>query len=190
MAHLTPSQAFARRLRQRRDDELGWSQAKLADRCEAIGYPIDKTTIAKIEKGTRGVRLEDALALSAALDTSPVFMLFPFEPRDRVTIGSVAVPPETARKWSKGERPLSMNHANLKDWEQAKAKVPDEVDFADASKVMLEMLDDINEYLWPLQYGTLSADSAAELGRLINAMRAVLDHQSFVADRIVKQALK
>lgn len=65
-----------RRLRHGR----GWTQQNLADRLAEIGAPLNRMTLAKIEAGgTRAENLSvaDLLVLAAALDTSPVSLVFP-----------------------------------------------------------------------------------------------------------------
>ena len=60
---------FRKNLRARRE-ALGVSQAALAEDLERLGYPLVQQTIAKIESGKRPVRLDEAVALARALDTS------------------------------------------------------------------------------------------------------------------------
>jgi transcriptional regulator with XRE-family HTH domain len=47
---------------------LDWNQQKLAERLTELGLPTRQSTIARIETGKRGVSLDDAVALSIALD--------------------------------------------------------------------------------------------------------------------------
>ncbi|WP_051737809.1 hypothetical protein [Pseudonocardia halophobica] len=60
-----------------------WHKPKLsvqvvADRCAAAGHPLDRSVIAKIEKGQRRtVTVADILALAAALEVTPVALIFP-----------------------------------------------------------------------------------------------------------------
>lgn len=48
---------------------LGWSQARLARELADLGMQLDATAITRIESGKRGVRIEEAWALAAALRT-------------------------------------------------------------------------------------------------------------------------
>lgn len=72
----TPSQVLAERLARLRG-RRGWSARQLAERLEELGYPLSRVTIAKIENRQRGVSLDDAVALAAALDVPPACLIFP-----------------------------------------------------------------------------------------------------------------
>lgn len=66
--------ASLKRLRERRD----WSQGELAKRMVASGWEgFHQTTISRIEKGERPVRLGEARGLAAALETSLEHMVMP-----------------------------------------------------------------------------------------------------------------
>jgi transcriptional regulator with XRE-family HTH domain len=49
----------------------GWSQSDLADRVNERGETFRQQTILKIEKGSRPMKLSEALNIAAALETSP-----------------------------------------------------------------------------------------------------------------------
>lgn len=181
----TPELVFGERLkaiRQRR----GWTQAQMAEMCADFGEPIDRSVIAKIEGGKRGVGLNEALTLSAVLVVSPVFMFFPEDPREKVAIGALVRPAAgTARKWVQGHRPLSMED-DLKAWESE--VIAEQQPLAAAAEVVKGMVDDLNQYLIPLEFGQLDEAGADELAALITTMKGVLDHQQKAAYRLVKGA--
>jgi transcriptional regulator with XRE-family HTH domain len=64
---LNPTQAFARSLKQGRLLR-DLNQQRLAERLTELGFPTAQSTIARIETGKRGVTLDDAVAISIALD--------------------------------------------------------------------------------------------------------------------------
>lgn len=64
-----PEQALAAVVRALRRHH-GWSQAQLAARMTAHGFPMHQSTVANIEAGERAVRLNEAAALCAVLDVS------------------------------------------------------------------------------------------------------------------------
>lgn len=69
------TETFARRARQERL-HAGLSQSALADLVtEAIGRAVDHSAIAKIEKHQRRVSLDEALAITEALDVPLDFLL-------------------------------------------------------------------------------------------------------------------
>ena len=73
---LLPSQVFGRRLRETRKAR-NLTQAELAARMQAKGHPISATAVLKIERGGRGLSLDEAFALTEALEAVPVYMLTP-----------------------------------------------------------------------------------------------------------------
>lgn len=65
-APATPEDHFAERVREARE-RLSWSQVRLAAELRAQGYDLDATTITRIERGERRIRLDDAVALAGVL---------------------------------------------------------------------------------------------------------------------------
>ena len=83
MEHQTrPSEVFASRLREIRAAR-GVSQSELARRMTEEGRPLNKEALLRIEKGTRGLSLDEALALARLLDVAPGHLL---SPRDGSTV--------------------------------------------------------------------------------------------------------
>jgi transcriptional regulator with XRE-family HTH domain len=68
----------------------------LADRCGELGHPLDRSVIAKLEKGIRQtVTVADLLVLARALDLPPVALLFPLDEP-----GAEVLPGELRSVWS------------------------------------------------------------------------------------------
>jgi transcriptional regulator with XRE-family HTH domain len=96
----------------------GWTQKYLAERIAerggvGLGQPLHRVRLAKLESDpekARRVTLEEVLAISYALDVSPLYMIAPIEqfppPRLLVTGEVQAADPEDARAWLSGEEPL------------------------------------------------------------------------------------
>jgi transcriptional regulator with XRE-family HTH domain len=116
---MRPGQIFAQQLRAVRERRR-WNQQQLADRLAHLGEPIDRSTIAKIENGSRQVSLDEALRFAAALEVSPVHLFTdpphegpasrkyetaPARPRVRLA-AKLAVSPREARMWIRGQQPL------------------------------------------------------------------------------------
>lgn len=181
----TPEQVFGERLGAIRRRREGWTQAYLAERVSDFGETIDRGTIAKIETGRRGVSLNEALVLSAALGVSPIFLFFPTDPHEKVAIGdSVRAPAGAARKWVQGYRPLKMDD-DLKMWEAE--VVSDLTPWASATQFLTGMIEDLNQYLVPLEVGELDEAGRDELGALVVTMKGVLDQQVRAAKRFADQ---
>jgi transcriptional regulator with XRE-family HTH domain len=82
-------------------------QRELAARLAAIGRPMLSTVISKIEQGDRRVDVDDLLALSAALNISPLDLLLP--PRDAGEVdatGTGRVDAAHLWEWALGQTPL------------------------------------------------------------------------------------
>lgn len=69
-----------------REKERKYTASALSDRCAALGYPISRVAISKIENNTRAGKLElaELLVLARALDVSPVQLIFSKLPDGRV----------------------------------------------------------------------------------------------------------
>jgi transcriptional regulator with XRE-family HTH domain len=62
---------FGQQLKRMRDDERGWTQSQMADMLSEKGIaPMHSTTLAKIEAGTRSVRINEAVAIADLLGVS------------------------------------------------------------------------------------------------------------------------
>lgn len=57
--------------------EEGMTAQQLADRCKELGVPIHRTTITKIENGRPRFDLGELIVIAAALNTSPVALVYP-----------------------------------------------------------------------------------------------------------------
>lgn len=117
---LTPGEAFAEQMKKARRS-AGVTQADLSARLERLGFHLSRAAILEIEKKSRRISLDEALAISAALDVAPVNMIVPFEddrvlddeaadlgygvfePVSKLKIGSALVMiPSEARSWIRG----------------------------------------------------------------------------------------
>lgn len=99
-SHLTPAQIFGQRVRETRE-RRGWTQAELAEKLH-----IERTTLNKIEKGSRGdIRISQLFEFAKVLDIAPVHLLTPrLEGVGMVpTPGSKPMRPRDARSWIRGE---------------------------------------------------------------------------------------
>ena len=75
---LRPSEVFAHRLREKRKDR-GLTQQRLADMLTEAGVPMSKTALLGIERGTRGLSLDEAIGITTVLNAVPAHMLTPPE---------------------------------------------------------------------------------------------------------------
>lgn len=75
----------------------GITAQALADRCTALGMPMDRTVIAKLEKGTRQtITLGEVIVLARALEVPPVALLFDLGNPEAVEV----LPGKDADSWS------------------------------------------------------------------------------------------
>jgi transcriptional regulator with XRE-family HTH domain len=115
-SRLTPSQAVARSVKRARQLQ-NWNQQQLAHRLTELGLPTRQSTIARIETGKRGVSLDDAVALSVALDV-PLVRLIAGQAVDdeQIALAPAEVfPAELARLHLVGSVHLG-SPANLSTW--------------------------------------------------------------------------
>lgn len=127
---LSPEGAFRQRMREART-AARMTQGELSARLAELGYKLSRGAIADIERGQRAVRLNDALAISAALGVAPVNMMAPFEdpepideeatrlgifrPLSELAVGAnLRLIPVVARRWIRGLQLYS--DAPLEDW--------------------------------------------------------------------------
>lgn len=88
--------------------QRGMTQQGLADRLRHLGAILDRTSIAKIEKGTRELTLLEAFQVAWALDVAPVHLFVPTDsPDEEISIGpNMTADPAALRGWIRGVRPL------------------------------------------------------------------------------------
>lgn len=102
----SPSETVAARVKELRKRHR-WTQADLAGHLAHLGYPVDPTVITRLERGERGVSLDDALAIAYALGVSPLYLVFPVTEGAEIEITSkTTVDARDARRWTRGETPL------------------------------------------------------------------------------------
>jgi transcriptional regulator with XRE-family HTH domain len=75
-AQQTPSAVISTQLKILRTRKQ-WTQQQLADRLEELGFAMDRSVIAKIELFKREVSANELFAFAAALDVSPISLVFP-----------------------------------------------------------------------------------------------------------------
>lgn len=73
---MRPSRVFGDRLREIRRDRK-FSQTELAHRMTERGRPMSKEALLRVERGGRGLSLDEALALAACLHVAPAHLLSP-----------------------------------------------------------------------------------------------------------------
>jgi transcriptional regulator with XRE-family HTH domain len=57
-------------------EQRGWSQEDVSDRLREIGFDMHQTTVAKMEKGKRPLRVAELFALSHVFGLPPVALLY------------------------------------------------------------------------------------------------------------------
>jgi transcriptional regulator with XRE-family HTH domain len=107
MTDPTPSRVFSERLSAERKRK-GWTQRRLGERMAAIGSPIDRSVLAKIEAGGRKVTVDEVIAFAYALGVPPMSLLLPPDNQGEVNLaGGVSVPVGRARAWWREADPLT-----------------------------------------------------------------------------------
>ncbi|MDR3663190.1 MAG: helix-turn-helix transcriptional regulator [Mycobacterium sp.] len=113
--------------------DRNWSQDDVAERLRHHGFEMHQTTVAKIERGARPLRVAEATALAEVFDM-PVMAVFGLsQPEDDATnLVSHRVELEQARKRVEDSREtlysVAQHHASL---------------LAEVEKIILRMNDDV-----------------------------------------------
>lgn len=85
-----------------RREQLGWTQGELATAVAEHGMQVDRSGIVRLERGERGVKVEDLLALAAALDATPADLLTPLYART-LTVGARQLSAAQVLTWCQGD---------------------------------------------------------------------------------------
>lgn len=128
-----PERVLAQQLKAIRQGR-GISARALAEKIATNGGTLDRVAIASIEANKRGVSLDEALELAAALDMAPLHLFIPLDDDGDVQVTHEQVAPAVdARRWVRGEEPLpGMDEKTFRtevpasEWEAAQAPSPDE----------------------------------------------------------------
>jgi transcriptional regulator with XRE-family HTH domain len=109
MEHLPPGKVFALRVQEARKSR-GWTQQELAKQVNAIGYPMSRVTVTKIEKGAEraaNASLSEVLAIAAALGVPLVHLLTSRDDSQVLAIApELTVSAADVRAWIRGLLPL------------------------------------------------------------------------------------
>lgn len=101
----TPGAVVARRIAEVRGRRR-YSQQELARRMTDLGYPINQTTIARIERGgtrAENMPLRELLVFGYALGVSPLHLFVPLSEDERLEITArISAEPSRARAWIRG----------------------------------------------------------------------------------------
>ena len=100
-----PSEVLAKRVIQLRS-RLVLTQDELAARMQTLGYSWVRSTIAKIELGSRQVSVDELCALAIALGVPPIALLVPPSGKMKVTPAGGAVDVASMWVWATGDLPL------------------------------------------------------------------------------------
>lgn len=98
--------------------ERGLSLAELSARMEDVGLSLNLNGLNKIERGTRGIDLDELVALARALKVPPLVLIFPLG-REQALDVLPGTPIDTwaAAKWFTGEADLTLQR--FEDWSDA-----------------------------------------------------------------------
>jgi transcriptional regulator with XRE-family HTH domain len=105
---MRPSDVFGARLRETRKSR-GLSQEALAQAMTSAGRPINKVAITRIERGERGLSLDEAFALALILRVAPAHMFSPDEGEVVWLTGNQGVDGSGLRNWLMFGDPLLLS---------------------------------------------------------------------------------
>jgi len=99
--------------------DRGLDQQALADRLADLGWPVDRTTVVRIEQGARRVTVDDLGLLAVALNVPLPLLLLPVHERQNVVLTPAkrtqAVHPWMIWEWMLGNEPLPGRIASFGD---------------------------------------------------------------------------
>lgn len=99
-------EVFRQRLQEARAARR-WTQQQLSEAMAELGSPMDRVTIAKLERGRRQARVEELVALAAALDVSPLYLILPVRLDAKVKLApKLTLEAIDALRWASGQGPL------------------------------------------------------------------------------------
>lgn len=105
---MTPTELARHRLTDLRK-KRGWSARELAETVTVHGGDISRSTIGKIEAGTRPIKLDELFILAVALGGSPLSLLMPEEDERFEAAPNIPLEPEILVQWFSHERPATTN---------------------------------------------------------------------------------
>jgi transcriptional regulator with XRE-family HTH domain len=108
MTSRTLDRSLQRRVRTLREHQ-GLSQQDLADRLKELGMAMDRSAIARLEQGRRGISVPEMLFLALALNVAPVHLLVNPDSDEPIAVipDGLPHPPAEIRAWIRGELPIS-----------------------------------------------------------------------------------
>jgi transcriptional regulator with XRE-family HTH domain len=95
-----------------------WSQQQLAAELAAVGRPMQPSAVAKVEKVSRRVDVDDLVAFAIALNVSPARLLFEEDAEMDAEIGltsEVSAPGWSVWQWLTGYRPLQAETDDIRN---------------------------------------------------------------------------
>jgi len=117
-----------------RREQVGLTQADLATALAEHGMNVDSTAVVRIEHGQRALRIDQLLALAAALDTTPAHLLAPPYGHS-LTVGDTELSAPQVLAWFAGDP--DARHRT------ARVALSEVVTSSDSRRLMAEVLSGI-----------------------------------------------
>lgn len=87
------------------------SARALAERCEELGSPLQRSSLANLETGRReSIAIHEVAVLAAAIGVPPIRLLFDIEGDSVEALPGLPTLPWSALKWWSGEEPLWLGY--------------------------------------------------------------------------------
>ena len=152
----------------------GLSQGDLAER---LGWKQE--TVSRLERGSRGISVDECVALAVALDTSPAHLLTPLDPNQTMALTpNLVVEVTTARQWIGGQKPLP-NQDGAAFWTSVSKQ---EWELRQSPEVAL-MLQAVQEY----SNASDIEDGIAALGDIIHVASGLRDRLQRAFDKWLEE---
>jgi transcriptional regulator with XRE-family HTH domain len=158
-----PSQVFAQRLREKREAR-GFTQTELAHLVTEAGQPMSKVALLRIERGERGLLLDEALALAQVLHVAPAHLLSPEDEEQVALTPSFSVDGAGLRNWLLFGAPML---AMTQEGQRASARI--------------NLAFNVEDYAQAIVDAKLGRDKAGLESATRALEEAILEHQKEIA---------
>lgn len=104
---LTLGHVFGRRVKEERERQR-LTQAAVVERLKALGHPMDRSNLGRIERGESNGQLDNLAALALALGVAPIHLMLPRRDEERIALAAKrTLQADEARGWIRGEKMLA-----------------------------------------------------------------------------------
>ena len=140
----TLTKLAATRIKQGRR-QLGLTQQGLADRLAAVGEPLSRGTLAKVEAGVRDLTLEELAAVAIALNVPPTWLVLPQPDDGNVRIAGMDFEVGQVLLWLLGDGQLEQSPYSRPILNEAQLSFRLYRDYYDGQRRLAESISEVEQ---------------------------------------------